>query len=397
MAGAIRVSRQADPLRVSLASMLLLLAVCGAYCQEHPPDGMHGSTSESLQQVQLGRVISHVASLQAQVGRESATIDSLALALAGASWKLTALTDSVARIRQQEESALATIGRARAESRPARCRAETAAALILIGMLAEIVGGTMLAGVYLSADQRQFDTLQPTEPAGDLAVVDIHREPVLNFLGAVGGAFLVIGFLAQFAGVLVTSMLPLAVRVLGAIIALVLPAWLLWHFLGWSKAQSRRERLRVLAYNVKRHFFAPVLRRATGTVDLECEGCLRRVPADRLQIWWLREENTQKHPYLHEPYELHFGHERCLCSMRGYDVFFDVPGKYPALHLEKATAASFLSERVPAFRAWYVKYHEEWTNRSGVPSRRSASEERLERVCSLLEPAVERCRPARGN
>ena len=298
-------------------------------------------------------------------------------------------TDSLGFLWRRERVTSRIVERLQTESAATRHRTGTAAALLLLGLLVEILGGTMLAGAHLSARQERITTLRTSRPLTDLAISDERHESLVNFFGTIGGALLVFGFLFQVAGTVVVPSLPV-IRLPITVIALVVPLLLFWYFLGLTPEQSRGTKLRVLAYNIRRHFWLPAIRRMSDAEAVECEVCLRPVPLDRLQVWWLYEANSGESPYSHERYAYHYGHERCLRSCEDYGVYFDVPGKYAGLCLGEAAATVFVEITVPQSRVWYIEYHRDWTRRIGRPSHVTAAEERMNRVYDRVVQAVQR-------
>jgi hypothetical protein len=337
---------------------------------------------------QLGGVVSHVSYLQQQVSRDSALLDSHDANLRAVQQGVRSLTDSIDRLLDGERQSLQAIARLQRDGQKARSRTEVAASLLLLGMLFEVLGGTMLAGAFLSAKQEHVASLLRSKPMNDLALVDKQHEPVMNFYGTIGGAFLVLGFILQFAGTTITSWLPLAARILSLVVATVIPFCLTLYFLGLTPGQSRRAKIRIITHNLKQHLVLPAIHKMAGAQDVECEVCLRAVSTDLLRVWWLYEKNSENYPFLNQPYSFHYGHERCLPCCDDYDVFFDVPGKYPSLHLGKDTARSFVENRVPEWRDWFAKFHEHWTKVRSQQSETTAPQERMERVYRKIEPVV---------
>jgi hypothetical protein len=250
-------------------------------------------------------------------------------------------------------------------------------------MVLEIVGGTLLAGAHLSAKQARLAGLRVGRPLQDLALRDTRYEPILTFLGLLGSIAIVLGFGLQLAGTLVTSSLPMSMRVAAAAVAVTLSFALFWFFLGQTPDQTRGEKIGIIVHNVKRNILLPALRVLLRRDVLECEVCLEAVSPNELEVWWLAQENSEKFPYLNQPYDFHYGHDHCLPFVDDF-VEHDNRANNRAVEtrakLFKQKADDFVKATVPKLEDWYKEFHAHWTQRRGIPSEKTAMEEQLEIV-----------------
>jgi hypothetical protein len=262
-------------------------------------------------------------------------------------------------------------------------RSEIAAILMILGMVIEILGGTLLAGAHLSAQQTRLAGLRAGRPLLDLEVRDTRYEPILSFLGLLGSIAIVVGFGLQLAGTLVTSSLPITVRLIAATAAISLSFALLWFFLGQTPDQTRADKIKIIIHNVKRNILLPIVRVLLRTQVVECEICLAAVPPRELEVWWLEQENSEKFPYLHQPYDFHYGHANCLPCADDF-VKHAERARNQAIEthtkLVKVKADDFIGKTVPELREWYKKFHAHWSEKRGIPSEKTAMEEQLETV-----------------
>jgi hypothetical protein len=87
-----------------------------------------------------------------------------------------------------------------------------------------------------------------------------------------------------------------------------------------------------------------------------CDHCNDVVRRDGV-VWWLERPRHETHPYLHTPYEWHYGHEACLASMRAYR---DPTTGKPRAYLRKTTVVEFLKVLAPQYRQWWSDHNKHW-------------------------------------
>jgi hypothetical protein len=267
-----------------------------------------------------------------------------------------------------------------ADSQIAATRNTIATVLNIVGMIFGILGGVLLAGAQLAVRQERIADLRATRSLVDLALQEKHREPILNFFGLVGSIAISLGFVLQFIGALVTAPLPWAALVVAGVGAFAFVGCLISFFLGYTPDQTRVEKTAVVIYNLRRHIGQPIWRFIFRRRLVACQVCLRKLTLANAHVWWLYEDEVAGFPYLHQPYNFHYGHEECLPNAPAFGVYFDVPGKHDGLRLGKASVKDFLGKEVPKFRNWYVGFHRHWTAVRQQPSEETAWEEQLNHV-----------------
>jgi hypothetical protein len=260
--------------------------------------------------------------------------------------------------------------------------------LNIIGMILGIGGGLLMAGAQLSTRQERIPTLRATRPLMDLSMHDTQQVPILNFFGLIGGIAIALGFMLQFAALLVNASYSITTLILYFLLALALVTSLVWFLLGHSYEQTRSEKVQIIAYNIHRHIILPMWRRVTFTRSIACQVCLRNVAPEDVEIWWLYEENLKNFPYSNQPYDFNYGHKGCLSCSHDYVEFFRNPKKYERVQLGKATGVEFITKVVPTYQAWYEDFHKHWSGVRGVPSNETALEQQLKRVASDITKKI---------
>ena len=228
-------------------------------------------------------------------------------------------------------------------------------ALLLVGLFFEVLGATFLAGPHLVAKQEDVFTLTSRAPAKDLALHDIYQTPRGNFLGLLGAVMLLIGFGIQCAAT--TLVLDLGPQhALATVVVLVIPGFLLATLIASNPEQSRRDKVRIAARNARRLLSAALGR--TGVCDY-CSGSV----GQECVVWWIQEQNSEQHPYLHPPHELHMGHERCLEESGWYVVSDSWMDKN--VQVARFSRREFLENEAPKIEAWFRERREAKPNLTG--------------------------------
>lgn len=343
-----------------------------------------GATSTAEVNQETGRQLSLITGRLKQALKENAEIQRT---LTGQSATIASIRSDQTRVTRELESEhhrLEDVQRQLAamteDNQAASVRNDIATALNILGMIFGIVGGVLLAGSQLSARQERIADLHVTRSLVDLGLRETRKEPILNFFGLLGSIAIAIGFVLQFIGALVTAPLPWLVLAVSGVGALAFVALLISFFLGYTPDQTRAEKASVVMYNLRRHIVQPMWRVIFRRRAVTCQVCLQKLTLAGTRVWWLYEENTEKFPYVNQPYDFHYGHDECLPKTPAFGVYFDVPGKYVGLRLGKALAKNFLEQEIPKLRTWYVDYHRHWTEVRKSPSEETAWEEQLNHV-----------------
>ena len=130
--------------------------------------------------------------------------------------------------------------------------------ILLIGLMLEILGASLLSGSNLAQPQEDVLTLKPTKPLVDLSTSDVNKEPRLIFLGTLGTFLLVLGFLLQFSGAVVSIDISTYFSVISIAFALCASVIVPFYLLGQTSEQTRIKKIRTLWMNVRRNFIQPL-------------------------------------------------------------------------------------------------------------------------------------------
>ncbi len=254
-------------------------------------------------------------------------------------------------------------------------RSHVVSAILLFGLLVEVIGALFLAGPALTAKQEDVMSLRPTSGWQDLALHDIDGDRRVNFLGALGAAFLVLGFVIQFAG----TLLGLGIRTVWAVpmilLAVGVAGYVLYFLLGQSPEQSRLVKLSILWRNFRRLI--------TLDRSCRCDCCNKRLNDKTGEVRWRQQRPAENHPYLYAPRKWHVGHPACLDASGWYTPIYE-PGGTAADTIKRASFSEFLLQR-PEREKWW----DGWRN--DVASKPSARRRRPE---ELINPAEHEYRAA---
>ncbi|WP_445358542.1 hypothetical protein [Microbulbifer sp. ANSA005] len=189
--------------------------------------------------------------------------------------------------------------------------AKIGAIILLSGLLIEIIGATVLAGTHLVTEQKEVNTLKSTPPSNDLSMIDVNSEPRIDFLGSIASFMLFSGFVLQFSGTILILSLPSWLVVIMVALAVIPGTLVICYLLGQSYNQSRTQKIRVILKNIKRNLIP--------SFGAKCEICSKSLKFHESYVFWSQEPNSEKHPYLYTPHNMHLGHQDCLASSGKYE------------------------------------------------------------------------------
>jgi hypothetical protein len=212
-------------------------------------------------------------------------------------------------------------------------------------------------------------SLRPTSGWQDLAMHDIDGDRRVNFLGALGAAFLVLGFVIQFAGTLLSLGIRTAWAVPMILLAVGVAGYVLYFLLGQSPEQSRLVKLSILWRNFRRLI--------TPDRGCRCDCCNRPVNEKTGEVRWREQPPAENYPYLYTPQKWHVGHSACLDASGWYNPIYEVHGK-EADAIKRASFSEFLSQRSDREKWW-----EGW--RKDVASKPSARKRKAEELTNPAE------------
>mgnify|MGYP001211226141 CR=1 FL=1 len=235
----------------------------------------------------------------------------------------------------------------------------TGAIVLIIGILLEVIGATLLAGLSLSQKIEPVRNVRLEYTLGDLAIEDKMKNNVMNFYGIIGSILLVLGFCLQFSGTILVigiSFWMILSTILGA---LVVAFGLLFFLMGQTIDQTRKEKLKIIFLNLKRIIISPIHCKLLNRRKILCEICTKPVLLDEAQVWYKHEQNSENHPFLHRPYGFYLGHEKCLEKVH--------PTKEPGNGLinkphpiHKFNIKQFYNTKLPELKNWILRHREHW-------------------------------------
>lgn len=230
--------------------------------------------------------------------------------------------------------------------------AKLGAIILLTGLLIEIIGATVLAGTHLVTEQKEVYTLKSTPPSNDLSMTDVNSEPRIDFLGAIASFMLFLGFVLQFSGTILVLSLPAWLAATMVALAIIPGTLVMYYLLGQSYNQSRKKKIKVILKNIKRNL--------TPSFGAKCEICSKNLKFNESYVFWSKEPNSEKYPYLHTPYNMHLGHKKCLESSGKYEQPKNRNLELQEIELHQKTVAEFLTQDVPEMKAWWSEYRRHW-------------------------------------
>jgi len=244
--------------------------------------------------------------------------------------------------------------------------AKLGAIVLLSGLLIEIIGATVLAGTHLVTEQKEVYTLKSTPPSNDLSMTDVNSEPRIDFLGSIASFMLFSGFVLQFTGTIIVLSLPAWLAATMVMLAIIPGTLVIYYLLGQSYNQSRKEKIKIILKNIKRNL--------TPSFSAKCEICSKSLKFDESYVFWSKEPNSEKHPYLHTPYNIHLGHKGCLESSGKYEQPKGRHQELEEIEMHQKNVAEFLKQDVPAMKKWWSEYRRYWAERRNSEESISFSE-----------------------
>lgn len=233
--------------------------------------------------------------------------------------------------------------------------AKIGAIVLLTGLLIEIIGATVLAGTHLVTEQKEVYTLKSTPPSNDLSMTDVNSEPRIDFLGSIASFMLFSGFILQFSGTILVLSLPAWLTATMVAFAVIPGTLVIYYLLGQSYNQSRSQKIKVILKNIKRNL--------TPSFGAKCEICSKNLKFNESYVFWSKEPNSENHPYLYTPYNMHLGHQNCLAECGKYEQSKDRHQELQEIEQHQKTVADFLTQDVPEMKKWWTEYRKHWSER----------------------------------
>lgn len=192
----------------------------------------------------------------------------------------------------------------------------------------------------------------------------MNAEELANFYAYVGALFLVLGFLFQLGSTIVAISFPIIDSILIAVIALLLPLAILYFLTGQTPGQTRWAKFKVVFGNIRRTFLSPIVSRLVGRWRIQCDECLKYIPLNEGQVWYVNHDNTKEYPYLHTPMFFHFGHASCLELIDRFSSILmpsdDIVSRISPFRVDKVTPADFMKHTYPELHKFMQDWKRNW-------------------------------------
>ena len=277
----------------------------------------------------------------------------------------------------QYDSAIKMISDIRTTLKQSSITTKIGAVTLLLGLMIEIIGATVLAGTHLVKVQQPVFTLKSTPALVDLGMSDINSEPRIDFLGSIASVMLFTGFLLQFSGTLLVLSLSYWHASLMICVAVIPGGLVFYYLLGQSYNQSRSEKLKIILGNIKKNF-VPVF-------GSKCSICGKKVSYENAYVFWNQEPNSENHPYLSTPYKMHFGHYDCLTKTDYYKQPKNRNEQLPKIEIHRCHAIEFLKCVTPDMEKWWVEHNKHWAAKRDTDEKLSFSEYQFRQVLRQIK------------
>ncbi len=171
---------------------------------------------------------------------------------------------------------------------------------LMLGLLLEIIGATLIAGKDLAEQLNEIDFNTSASTGKDLALQNPTMNQVLNFWAKIGVFILLLGFLIQAIGILIV--LPINIFVLLIIVAIlfIIVISVFYAMLRISPDQKISTKFKIIVFNIKRLLISKK--------KSYCDRCLKIINTTNsdIEIWWMVCNTTGT------PYNFRIGHKSCL-------------------------------------------------------------------------------------
>ena len=244
--------------------------------------------------------------------------------------------------------------------------ASMGAIILLIGLLVEIIGATLLAGNHLTYRIKQIYSLLIKADLGDLSTVSVIKEEVMKFHGYLGSLLLIIGFILQMVGTVFVIGVSITLKIILIIASCIISFLILFYLMGQTPEQNRKEKIKVILDNLKRLIIFPIVDRTIFWNNIRCDYCLKRT-SDGI-VSYLDQDNSENHPFLHSPQLFHYSHAECTSLIEDYNEYYsreqDFVSRISRIELKKYTVKEYIDKIYPRLSEFY-KLQKEDRKKSG--------------------------------
>ncbi|MGE8723369.1 hypothetical protein ACO2KH_18720 [Leptospira terpstrae] len=226
--------------------------------------------------------------------------------------------------------------------------------ILLLGLLIEIIGATLLAGNNLSAKLQNIYSLSIKADLGDLALTSVTKDEVMKFYGYIGSILLIMGFLLQMTGTIFVLGIHLITKSLIILLSCLISFSILYYLMGQTPEQTRSEKLKVIWRNINGQILLPLYDKIFQKSTTRCDYCLKK--CNNGIVSYISGENSENYPYLHSPQLYHYSHEDCLSNIDDYQTFFNKSEDALSTNqLYKHSILEFKTKIYPDLKDFFIK------------------------------------------
>lgn len=234
---------------------------------------------------------------------------------------------------------------------------------VLVGLIFEIVGATLIAGNVLASKHKNISHLKIKQDLMDLALSDANKDTLLVFLGTWGTLFLITGFTLQFIATLVLLNISMWLLTVIVFISITIIMGVLVYFASQTPEQTLSQKIRIISKNTFRFTLAPILSVCWGKKYNMCDICFRPAKITDGEVCWQQIDGSD-HSITQPPYTFLYGHTLCIDK----DVLHkEWPQTVQKIIMRKEKARSFVEKDVPVIKKWYEEYRKCLEDKSKKP------------------------------
>jgi len=240
-----------------------------------------------------------------------------------------------------------------------------AAIVLMIGLFVEVIGATLLAGNSLTRVIKPVYKGRVQAIVTDLEMKSVNTDEIFSFYAYLGALLLAVGFVIQFAGTVLISGQPAPFAILAILVSLLTAGGLVFFLSGQSPQQPRLDKGIIVVKNFRRVVISPWVSFLLRKWLVQCDHCLKFIKVTEGEIWYLSEENSDEHPFLHAPMYFHFGHPECL---RNIEAFSQILNPNPAdrtmdnVEIKTESPCTFHNETAEQLFEFYEKSKRHWAS-----------------------------------
>lgn len=261
--------------------------------------------------------------------------------------------------------------------------AQFGAIILILGLLIEIIGATLLAGNNLSSKIKSVYSLTIKADLGDLALNEVTKDYVMKFHGYLGSICLIIGFVFQMTGTIFVIGVSIYVKLIVIISSCFISMWILYYLTGQTPDQTRKEKVLIIWSNIKRLLLLPLKDKIFLSSKIRCDYCLKK--SNNGLITFLNEKNSEEYPFLHSPQLFHYCHPECINKIDDYESYFnknkDWHDSLSKIYLEQISIKEYVESIYPSLIDFFKNQRKDrslhWENYKGGPDYSEVEAEKM--------------------